>query len=119
MYIIDSHSYQEKNILIIHISEQMYFYPEISQTGRYCDKIVSDKGKAMTLFIIIYPYYGYIQLMTHARCIFVYTESISRVETMVCMTTDDNGLQWINNCIISFFLCQPRWGWAGPASKRK
>ena len=55
MYIIDSHSYQEKNILIIHISEQMYFYPEISQTGRYCDKIVSDKGKAMTLFIIIYP----------------------------------------------------------------
>ena len=64
----------------------------ISLTGRYCDKIVSDKGKAMTLFIIIYPYHGYIQLMTHARCIFVYTESISRVETMVCMTTDDNGL---------------------------
>ena len=60
------------------------------------------QSKAMSLFIIIYPYSGSIQLMTRARCIFVYVSLSEERGSTVCVTEEDNGPEWINNCTASF-----------------
>ena len=68
---------------LILLSIHLYIRSLIIPSWSYCCNFVSEQAEAMTLFIIIYPYYGYIQLMSRARCIFVYVDSILGGESMI------------------------------------